>query len=123
MVGPGSCHICIGLTGVRGANHTVLVNSGAGSLVNGSNPNDFGGAAGGANFFATCNPFSQAPGAGGISCKSVFLFLDDGGAGPDDDHDDFLVRLSVTPIPEPATIFTGTVGIGLFISRRARSRR
>jgi hypothetical protein len=57
------------------------VNSGAGSVTNGTNPNDFAGLSLGPNFFATCNPFSQSPGAGGTSCNSVYLFLDDGGAG------------------------------------------
>jgi hypothetical protein len=94
------------------------VNSGAGSVSNGTNPNDFGGRSLGPNFFASCNPLSQAAGAGGTNCNSLYLFLDDGGAGPDDDHDDFLVRLSVAQVPEPATIFTGLVGVGLFIARR-----
>jgi hypothetical protein len=99
------------------------VNSGAGSVTNGSNPNDFAGLSLGPNFFATCNPFSQSAGAGGTNCSSVYLFLDDGGAGPDDNHDDFLVRVSVSQVPEPATIFTGLFGVGLFVARRSRSRQ
>ena len=100
---------------------SFLVNRGAGSVMNGSNPNDFAGAARGANFFATCDPLRQAAGAGGRDCDSVYLFLDDGGAGPDDDHDDFLVRVSV--VPEPATIVTGLVGFGLFVTRRLKRRQ
>jgi hypothetical protein len=99
------------------------VNSNAASVTNGSNPNDFSGLALGPNFFATCNPFSQSAGAGGTSCNSVYLFLDDGGAGPDDDHDDFLVRVSVVSVPEPATIFMGLIGLALLVARRPKSRR
>ena len=99
------------------------VNNGAGSVTNGSNPNDFAGRALGPNFFASCNPFSQTAGAGGTNCNSVYLFLDDGGAGPDDDHDDFLVRVSVAQVPEPATIFMGLAGLGMFIVRRQKSRQ
>jgi hypothetical protein len=99
------------------------VNSGAGSTTNGTNPNDFAGLSLGANFFATCNPFSQAAGSGGTNCNSVYLFLDDGGAGPDDNHDDMLVRVSIAQVPEPATIFTGLAGLGLFIVRRQKSRQ
>ena len=99
------------------------VNSGSGSVTNGTNPNDFAGLSLGPNFFATCNPFSQSAGAGGTSCNSVYLFLDDGGAGPDDNHDDFLVRVSVAQVPEPATIFTGLAGLGLFIVRRQKARQ
>jgi hypothetical protein len=99
------------------------VNSGAGSVTNGSNPNDFAGRSLGPNFFATCNPFSQAAGAGGTNCNSVYLFLDDGGAGPDDNHDDLLVRASISQVPEPATIFTGLAGFGLFLVRRQKARQ
>ena len=99
------------------------VNSGAASVTNGSNPNDFAGLSLGPNFFASCNPFSQAAGAGGTSCNSVYLFLDDGGAGPDDNHDDFLVRMSVASVPEPAAIFSGLIGLGLFVVRRSKSRQ
>jgi hypothetical protein len=53
----------------------------------------------------------------------VYLFLDDGGAGPDDDHDDFLVRLLVASVPEPSAIAVGLAGFGMFVVRRARSRR
>jgi hypothetical protein len=99
------------------------VNSGAGFVSNGTNPNDFGGQSRGPNFFASCNPFGQTAGSGGTNCNSLYLFLDDGGAGPDDDHDDFLARLTVAQVPEPATIFMGLVGVGSFIARRKQSRQ
>lgn len=104
-------------------------NSGAGSVFNGSNPDDSAGQSTSANFFASCNPFSGVVGSGGTGCSSVYLFLDDGGAGPDDNHDDFLVRISVSSdlseVPEPGSMTL--LGLGLlgaaFAGRRIRSSR
>jgi hypothetical protein len=45
---------------------------------------------------------------------SAWLFWDDSGAGPDDNHDDMIIRAVFTPrasVPEPGTI--GLFGLGL----------
>jgi hypothetical protein len=93
-------------------------NSGAATVSNGSNPDDSVGLVMGPNFFASCDPFGTTAGSGGTSCSSVYLFLDDGGAESDDNHDDMLVRLTVTAvtdIPEPGTwllLGAGLMGLG-----------
>ena len=59
--------------------------------------------------------------------QAAYVFLDDGGAGPDDNHDDLVFRVTVsetpseTDIPEPATlalIGMGLIGTGLLARRR-----
>lgn len=58
--------------------------------------------------------------------NSAWLFWDDSGAGPDDNHDDMLIRAVFTPIrvPEPQTLGllgAGLLGIWFTMRRRERS--
>jgi len=56
----------------------------------------------------------------------AWLFFDDGGAGDDDNHDDMVVRLTITGgsvgIPEPGTVaLLGAALLGLGAARRRRA--
>lgn len=90
------------------------INGGKGIVSNGSNPDDSSHQAG-INFFVSFDGADTAK-----LGRSLILFLDDSGAGPDDDHDDFAVRIEATHAPEPATMLlfgSGLAGLEVFRKR------
>lgn len=61
-----------------------------------------------------------------VSGNTAWLFWDDSGAGPDDNHDDMLIKAVFTPkgVPEPGTL--GLFGLGLlgvWVASRRRAVR
>lgn len=109
-----------GLLNFRFTSNGIVNGSPVADAVNGSNPDNIPNGA--SNFFT-----SFARGDKG----TVFLFFDDTGAGDDDNHDDFVVRLSVnaggdqdpSPVPLPAGGILLLGGLGaLAVTRRRKTK-
>lgn len=73
-----------------------------------------------ANFFSSLS----------TTAETVFLFFDDAGAGDDDNHDDFVIALSMVPPgqePEPVPLPAGGLlllgGLGAFAMTRRRKTK
>jgi hypothetical protein len=65
----------------------------------------------------------------GATANVAYAFFDDGGAGPDRDYDDMIVRIvavngeiGITPIPASLPLFAGGLGLIGLLSRRRKQK-
>jgi hypothetical protein len=103
-------------------NFEFSIDSGATTLENGVGENT--NTAGTPNFFISFDFNTANVDEGGVA----WLFLDDAGAGPDDNHDDLVVRATIRgepqEMPEPATLAMVGLGLaGIGIAGRRRLKR
>ncbi len=69
--------------------------------------------------------FKDTDGSGSFLASDgrMYFGFDDSGAGPDDNHDDMIISMAFSAVPEPTSliVWTGLIGLGMVSSRRRKS--